>query len=218
MLHSLFKIIIIGFIISFIGTLPFGSLNITAFQIAVSQNTAQALLFTFAAILVELIVVRITLSGASKFNYNSKVFLYLMPLTAIFLFYLSVLNFGSIGNNQTMNVVSNLFPFTSSAVILGVVISALNPMHFPFWIGWNSVLFSRNLLSKSAAIYTAYIVSVGLGSLAGFLVYILAGKLMMEYFFQYNLFLALVMGTFYLAFAIFLLFSFVKKLRLVKLT
>jgi threonine/homoserine/homoserine lactone efflux protein len=163
-------------------------------------------------------VVRITLAGASKFNYNSKVFLYLMPLTAAFLFYLSVMNFGSIGRNQTMNAVSNIFPFTSSAILLGLTLSILNPMHFPFWIGWNSVLFSRNLLSKSKVIYAFYLAGIGIGSLAGFLVYIIAGKLIIEYFFQYNFFLAMIMGTFYLAFAIYLLLGFVKKLRLVKLT
>jgi len=61
-----FKIIVYGLLISFLGSLPLGTLNVTAFQIASTENLYAAIMFAIAVTLVELLAVKITLIGAEK--------------------------------------------------------------------------------------------------------------------------------------------------------
>ncbi|HSB94394.1 MAG TPA: hypothetical protein VLC28_14825, partial [Flavitalea sp.] len=58
---KLFRVFVSGMFISFLGTLPLGTLNISAMQISVSDGIRPALLFAVGALLVEIIYVRISL-------------------------------------------------------------------------------------------------------------------------------------------------------------
>lgn len=211
------KIFSWGFIISFPGTLPLGTINVTAFNLATSQNVQQAILFALSAVFVELIVIRITLAGASKINLNSRIFSYLSPIAIAFLIYLAVSSFISIGNTSSSNALI-LFPFVRSSILLGLLLSFLNPLYFPFWMGWNSILMSRNLLTNSTGIKTFYMTGAGIGSFAGHLAYILLGHLIVSHVQQFSNYLSLLLGSFYLAFAIYLLAGFVRKIRTISVT
>ena len=60
-MHPLLKIFFTGMVVSFIGYLPLGTLNIAAMQISVSDGVMAAMLFSFGSLLVEIIYVRISL-------------------------------------------------------------------------------------------------------------------------------------------------------------
>jgi hypothetical protein len=69
---KLVRIFFTGLFISFLGTLPLGTLNIAAMQIAVSDGVAPALYFVLGALIIEIIYVRISLVGmADRINYHS---------------------------------------------------------------------------------------------------------------------------------------------------
>ena len=61
LMPKLLRIFITGLFISFLGTLPLGTLNIAAMQIAVSDGIWPALNFAIGVLLVEIIYVRISL-------------------------------------------------------------------------------------------------------------------------------------------------------------
>ena len=82
-------------LISFLVTLPLGTLNITAFTIAASQSLWDAFWFSIAVVIIELIVVRLTLYSDKKINFKGKLSFYLIPIAAIVLFYLAIKNFVS---------------------------------------------------------------------------------------------------------------------------
>ena len=221
-MNTHFRILFSGFVISFLGTLPLGTLNTTAFQIAASQNISEAMVFATAVIIVELIIVRITLLGTTAINLNSKYFSYIMPAAIALLIYLSVSNFISASNHQTIKASSFIFPTIKSSFALGFIMSLLNPMHVPFWMGWNSVLQNRNTLQRKPGIYSSYITGIAIGSLAGLMLFILAGKFLITNYQQYSFTISCAMGILYLGFAFYLLFRFYKNysglaLRLKKL-
>jgi threonine/homoserine/homoserine lactone efflux protein len=211
-MNTRFKILASGLIISFFGTLPPGTLNTTAFMIAASRNTGQAFLFSFAVIFIEVLVVITTLIGGNRINYNSKYFSYVLPLAIALLLYLSVSNFVSAFNNHAHQPTSILFPLIKSAFLLGLVLSALNPFHIPFWIGWNSILIARKSLIKNPGIYTLYVTGISIGSFAGFLVFIVLGNLILESYHRYSFHIAIAMGILYLGFAIYLLYKYTIRL------
>jgi threonine/homoserine/homoserine lactone efflux protein len=197
--------------ISFLGSLPLGTLNITAFQISGSQNVREALIFSIAAILVELAIVRISLTFSHKLKVESKWLNYILPLTFALLFYLAYSNFISLNNDETYEPGSKLFPMIKSSFFLGLVLSVLNPMHLPFWTGWNSVLIAKDRLNNNRWMYSSYIFGICLGSIAGFLVFILAGKFVFQNYQNYNYLISFVMGCIYLGFSIYVLFLLVKR-------
>ena len=171
------KILISGLLISFLGSLPLGTLNTTAFQISASQSISQAIVFAFAVVLVELIVVYITLNYASKINFKSKLFSYILPVSIVLLVYLSISNFMSFDDAQHASKSSYVFPLIKSSFLLGLLLSILNPMHVPFWMGWNSILIEKRKLNDKPGMYPSYISGIGLGTLGSLMIFVFAGKL-----------------------------------------
>ncbi|MEK6155376.1 LysE family transporter [Flavobacteriaceae bacterium 3-367] len=202
---------IYGLLISFVGALPLGTLNITAFNIAASQNVGEALLFSFAAVFVELIIVRFTLMGDKKINFNGKLSFYILPFAVALLLYLAISSFMSASAPQELVTSATVFPMIQSSILLGVLLSSLNPLHIPFWIGWNRLLISKRLLHNSLGSYASYMVGIGIGTLGALLIFIFLGKYIFQNYQQYSSIIAWIMGCLYLGFSFYLLFLLYKK-------
>jgi threonine/homoserine/homoserine lactone efflux protein len=207
--RKLLKVYFAGFLISFLGTLPLGTLNITAFQIAINQNITEAFLFSLAAIIVELIVVRITLSQVLKFKINQKWQLYIFPLAITLLVYLAVSNFSLA---PQVNIKTSVLPVIGSSVLSGFILSILNPMHIPFWMGWNKVLSTKYILNEQPGMHLSYMIGIGLGSLVGFLPFILAGKFIFHQYSEYHHLITPMLGGVYICLALYLGWQFYKAL------
>ncbi len=209
-MNKLLRIGLTGLLISFLGSLPLGTLNITAFQIAVFQDVGNALWFALAVVLVELLVVRITLKWSGTIDLRNRIFFYTLPLAALILLYLSVASFMTIGEERELGTSLNLIPMIKSSFVLGLLLSILNPMHFPFWISWNSILTAKKTLDNTRGMYSFYLLGIGLGSLAGFLLFIFMGNFIFQNIQQYNYVIAFVMGCLYLGFSLYMLFALYK--------
>jgi threonine/homoserine/homoserine lactone efflux protein len=71
-MHPLFRVFFWGLLISFLGTLPMGTLNIMAMQIGIQESIKNALQFVLGSLLVEMIYVRISLVGISWIQKQEK--------------------------------------------------------------------------------------------------------------------------------------------------
>src|SRR6185437_5707850 len=60
---DLTKVFLWGMIVSFLGSLPLGTLNVAAMQISVQENITNAIYFSLGSLLTEMIYVRISLVG-----------------------------------------------------------------------------------------------------------------------------------------------------------
>ncbi len=199
-----------GLLISFLGSLPLGTLNITVFQISASQTTKSALIFATAAILVELVIVRLSLNLTEKLKISGKLLTYLLPITISLLLYLAFSSFQAATTSSKIELCKSPFPLIQSPFFLGLVMSTLNPMHLPFWTGWNSVLIAKKALDRQPGMFTFYISGIALGSILGFLVFIFAGQLIFADYSKYSVLISKVMGLFYLGFALYLIAAYFK--------
>lgn len=206
-----FKVGFYGFLISFLGTLPLGTINITAFNIAASSTVNDAVWFSIAVVLVELIVVLFTLIGNEKINFEGKLFYYLIPIGVVLLLYMSVNSFMTASDVKELNASTPIFPGIESSFVLGILLSALNPMHIPFWMTWNRVLMSKRTLHKTKRSYTTYIAGIGVGSLGALLLFIFAGSHIFQNYDQYSMIINLSLGVLYLGFSIYLMFLLYEK-------
>ncbi|MFK5878918.1 MAG: LysE family transporter [Flavobacteriaceae bacterium] len=204
------KIALTGLLISFLGSLPFGTLNITAFNIAVTQNINDAILFAFAVVFIELLAVLLTLKGANKINFKSKIFYYVSPLAIILLLYLAVSSFVTASYPEEMNESSHLFPMIQSPILLGLLLSVLNPLHIPFWMGWNTVLIGKGLLENSKKMHRPYMAGIAVGSIGAYFIFIFSGSFIFKNYQEYNYIIAFILGLLYLGFSFYLSFLFFK--------
>lgn len=162
-----------GMLISALGALPLGTLNMAALQIAISEGWRPALHFTLGVVMVEMIYVRVSVVAIA---WVRKHIAWLQYFDYAALLILVVLAAGSFyaalhpvaGKSFVLQM---LLPFW----VLGVIMSALNPIQIPFWFGWTTVLFNKKVLLARQDHYNAYVIGIGLGTLLVFNIFIAGG-------------------------------------------
>jgi threonine/homoserine/homoserine lactone efflux protein len=175
---ALVKIFFWGLMISFLGSLPLGTLNVAAMQISVQENIRNAIYFSLGSLLVEMIYVRISLVGINWIRKQKKLFRWMEWITLAIVVALAIGSFvAAMQPHHAKNVIlhNNINRF-----VLGVMLSAISPMQIPFWFGWSTVLFTKNILQPKNSYYNIYIVGIGLGTLFGNCVFIFGGKWIVE--------------------------------------
>ena len=205
-----------GLLISFLGALPFGTLNLTAFDISASQGINAALWFALAVVLVELVMVRLTLYGSERLQIGERTLQYLLPLGILLLWYLSWSSYRG-AFMDPVNTNGDMVPVFRSTFVLGLLLSGLNPLQLPFWFSWNTFLENKGILKKTIYHYSFYLVGIGSGTFLAMGVFIVMGRYLFEYHAQYNMVVNIIMGTLYLGFSFYLMYQFIKKRNLYKL-
>ncbi|MBO9201631.1 MULTISPECIES: LysE family translocator [Niastella] len=169
------RIFFTGMFISFLGTLPLGTLNVAAMQISVSDGIRPALYFSLGALLVEIIYVRISLVAMDWVQKQERFFRWLQWFTVLIILALAITNFIAAASPHVKKNV--ILSHTIHRFWLGVVMSAINPAQIPFWFGWSSALYTKKVLLPRNDIYNAYICGIGVGTFVGNAVFIFGGQL-----------------------------------------
>ena len=178
-MHSLPAIFFIGMLISFLGSLPLGSLNVSAMQIGITENTRKAIFFSLGVALVEIFYVRLSLEGIDWVIAHQQLF-YILEWATVFLFLvLAISSFMAAGrkNSQARNLLLNN---KMNRFLLGFTMSAINPVQIPFWFIWSTYLLSNNILLPQPAQFNSYTAGIGLGTLTGLAIFIFAGRWLMN--------------------------------------
>jgi threonine/homoserine/homoserine lactone efflux protein len=165
-----------GMMISFLGSLPLGTLNILAMKISVEEDIKNAIYFSCGSLLTEMIYVRISLVGIDWIRKQKKIFKWLEWITFFIVVALAVGSFmTALKHHPSGQSVENNLP-DIHRFLLGIFLSAISPMQIPFWFAWSTILFTRKILQPNNANYNLYIVGIGLGTLLGNSVFIFGGK------------------------------------------
>jgi threonine/homoserine/homoserine lactone efflux protein len=175
---KLLRIFLTGLFISFLGTLPLGTLNISAMQISISDGVRPALYFVLGALLVEVAYVRVSLVAMGWVMQHKKLFRWLEWLTVVIIAALAVSSFVAATDPSVKRNV--LLSGSIHRFWLGVIMSAINPVQIPFWFGWSTMLFSRKVLDHKNSHFNTYIGGIGLGTFAGNLVFIYGGRFVVD--------------------------------------
>lgn len=174
-MHPLIRIFFTGMLVSFLGSLPLGTLNIAAMQIAISDGITSALLFSLGSLTVEVIYVRLSLVAMDWVRKQEKIFRILEWVTLLIVLALAVSSFYAAAHPKVEKNV--ILSSTLPRYVLGLAMSAVNPVQIPFWFGWSTVLFTKKVLLPRQDHYNTYISGIGLGTLLGNAVFIFGGIL-----------------------------------------
>jgi len=176
-MSKIFRIFLWGLLISFLGSLPLGTLNVAAMQIGIQESIKDALFFSAGSLMVEMVYVRLSLVGIDWVRKQVKLMKAMEWITLGIILALAIGSFMAAakdgGDAKNVFLQNNMHRF-----LLGAFMSAINPVQIPFWFGWSTVLFTKKILEPSRLQYNGYIVGIGLGTLLGNALFIFGGKLL----------------------------------------
>lgn len=174
-MFSLLKIALTGLLISFLGALPLGSLNIAAMQIALEENKKNAFAFALGVAIVEIAYVRISLQAMDWVMEHQQLFYSMEWITvAIFLilagssFWVAFKKQGATKNILLNNKINRFW--------LGLSMSAINPVQIPFWFIWSTYLLSNKVLLPTQTQFNSYTTGIGVGTITALTIFIYAGS------------------------------------------
>ena len=164
--------------VSFLGSLPLGTLNVAAMQISVQESISNAIYFSLGSLLTEMAYVRISLVGINWVRKQKVIFKWMEWITLGIVLALAAGSFiAATHEHHAKNIMLNN---DMHRFFLGLLLSAISPMQIPFWFGWSTVLFSKNILQPKNSFYNLYIIGIWLGTLMGNCVFIFGGKYIVE--------------------------------------
>ena len=172
---KLMKVFFWGMMISFLGSLPLGTLNVAAMQIGIQESIRNAMYFSIGSLCVEMVYVRISLVGIDWVRKQVVLMKVMEWITLAIILALAIGSFiaatrqGGEAKNILLNNHMNRF-------LLGMFMCAINPVQIPFWFGWSTVLFTKKILEPGNGQYNFYIVGIGVGTLFGNAVFIFGGQ------------------------------------------
>jgi threonine/homoserine/homoserine lactone efflux protein len=176
---SLIKVFFTGMAISLLGSLPLGSLNMAAMQVAIQENVRKAIFFSLGVAMVEVLYVRLSLTGMDWVISHRQLFHVLEWATVFLFFALAVSSFFTArkkaGAQKNVLINNQLNRF-----VLGAAMSAINPVQIPFWFIWSTYLLSNRILVPTTAHFTIYTIGIGIGTLFGLALFIFGGRWLVQ--------------------------------------
>src|SRR5215204_3077847 len=209
MLH-LVSVLLPGFIISFLGQLPLGNMNLTATQLSVQESYRNAWKYGLGIVSIEIIYLRLALTGMDWVVEHKQLFAIMGWLTVIVFIVLGVLAF-VMARKQTSAKKGLLLNNNMNRFFLGVVVSGINPAQIPFWFLWSTQLLNSKLLLPTTSQFNLFTAGAGLGSLAGLAVYIHGGKWLITKLKTSNKGLNIFMGIVFILAGLFQLYNMLFK-------
>jgi hypothetical protein len=162
----------VGFLISFIGSIPLGYLNVVGFNIYSQKGLTATIYYLLGVVLIEFFVIYFTLIFAKKLADNKKLTKYIEGFSVLFMLVLAAVFYFS-ANSETTNrtVFSDV---SQNFFFAGIIFSSLNFIQIPFWTGWNLYLLNGHHIEVSKSRKYFYVFGTIAGTFVGMMVLILS--------------------------------------------
>ena len=163
------KNIVVGFLVSFIGSIPLGYLNVVGFDVYNASGIQPTVFYLLGVICIEFFVIYFTLVFANRLAKNEKLTKYIQAFSVVFMFVLAAIFYFGSNSKAGFSTSFRYVPF-----VLGIVLSCLNFIQIPFWTGWNLYLLNENYIEVSNSRKYFYVLGTVFGTFFGMLTLILS--------------------------------------------
>jgi|GEM_PF-1538960 threonine/homoserine/homoserine lactone efflux protein len=205
-----------GFLISFLGGLPLGNLNVTAVRITLAEGVGKARQFSVGVVLVEMLYMFFCMQGVAMAHQYAAAFMILRWFMVFLLLIMAVGCFITLpgkGRAETNDHRPKNSGKTKIAAgfALGLALSAINILQIPYWTGWITIAMQNSWVGKD---YTAwlFILAAGWGTFACLTIFIMVGKKLSAWLTKNKKALDLAFGMIFLAVALTQLYLIIKSL------
>ncbi len=205
------KNFLVGFLVSFIGSIPLGYLNIVGFQMYQKSGFETVIFFILGIISIEVFVIYFTLIFAKKLSQSKKLNKYIEIFGIVFMFLLAyIFYYQSNNSHSNSNNLSKYIDYTP--FFIGIVLNCLNFMQLPFWTSWNLYLLNRKFIVIENNLKYFYIIGTLFGIFFGMLALILGLDLVATNFESLSkIILSILIPIFFIIMAIFQSYKYLKK-------
>ena len=151
----------LAFFFSFIGSIPPGTLNVTMVQLGLDHKMDIAWRFAIAAAIVEYPYAWLAIEFETVITSLPVITKHLQLIAGCVMVVVGAFNLRTAEKPTRFSV-----KFQASGFRRGIILSILNPMALPFWIGITAYLKSLSLIGLSTTTQVhAYLFGVSLGAL-----------------------------------------------------
>ncbi len=153
---------LLAFIFSFLGSVPPGTLNLTMLRLGLEKKMDVAWRFAIAAALIEYPYAWLALLFEDWITSSPEVVNHFKLISAVVMLALGIITLRSAMKPAT----TTAEPVRESGFRKGLILSILNPLALPFWIGITAYLKMQGwiTLSTTAQIHS-YLLGISLGAL-----------------------------------------------------
>jgi len=197
------KNIFFGFIVSFLGSLPLGYLNIVGVEILSKWGINPLIFYLFGVIVVESVVIYFTVIFASQLAENSRLMKFIDFFAVFFLLLIAYLFYSQ--SNQSAQDHDYLEDYVQySPFLIGMVLCGLNFLQIPFWLGWNLYLMNANYIVLGKKLKFHYVLGTLVGTFFGMIsVIVLLESLSLKILDYSKVIMPIVIPLFFIGLAIF---------------
>lgn len=161
----------VGFLVSFVGSIPLGYLNVIGFEIYRSTGISNVISYLLGVVCIEFLVIYLTLVFANALAANVKLLKFIEVFSILFMFFLAYLFFS--GAHSDPNNATVFVTVSQNFFLAGICYSCLNFIQIPFWLSWNLYLLNANYIEVSKFKKYFYLLGTSFGTFCGMLALIL---------------------------------------------
>ncbi len=170
-----------GIVVSFVGSLPLGYLNIIGLNIYIADGGTHLLFYLLGIIVIEFVVIAITLYFAKWLIQQKKLIFWLELITVVFLIFLAGNFYFATGSLEQTNLITPVGKTLPEIFIFGVVLSALNVVQLPFWAGWNIYLLDNKYIQAGKLSTAFYLIGALAGTLSGMIFFAIVASQALQF-------------------------------------
>ncbi len=154
--------LIVAFIVSYIGSIPPGTINVSVMQLAIQRRRRAAIFFSFAASAVEFMYAGLTVQFHIFLTTNEQVANYFRIITSITLIILGVWNIFLKTTSESITVKEEIKG--RHGFLRGMMLGILNPMTIPFWLAITTYLENDELIRVNDFNFWIYLIGLSSGT------------------------------------------------------
>lgn len=155
------QVFLVGLVFSFLGSVPPGTLNLCVLQLGLERKTGAALRFALAVSIIEYPYAWIAVQFEYWITSSPVVTENFQLITAVVMTFLGVFMLWSARKPSAFSV-----RFNESGFRRGLVLSLLNPMGIPFWVGVTAYLKAQGWIDLSTTgLLHSYVFGTSVGAM-----------------------------------------------------
>jgi threonine/homoserine/homoserine lactone efflux protein len=150
-----------GLVFSFVGSIPPGTLNVTVLQLGLEKKIGVALRFALAVSIIEYPYAWIAVAFEDWLTSSPLIIENFQLITAIVMTVLGVFTIWASRKPSTFSV-----KFSESGFRRGIVLSLLNPMAIPYWMGATAYFKAQGWVDLSTqGLVHSYVLGTSVGAM-----------------------------------------------------
>jgi threonine/homoserine/homoserine lactone efflux protein len=171
------QVFLVGALVSFIGSIPPGTLNLAVLQLGMEQKVKTALRFALAVAIIEYPYAWIAVVFEDWVTSSPIIVDNFQLITAIVMTVIGAFSIWSARKPSEFSV-----RFNESGFRRGIILSILNPMAIPFWIAYTAFLKSQGWIDVSTPwLIHSYVLGTAIGVLILLIIFAFLAKRLAHY-------------------------------------